>query len=73
MNALENYKIQLRNEEHFYTNKEPFSAADGFMVAAALSGYKGGAPEPIPAEYGAMKFYRKQWTEEGWSDFSEIK
>ena len=38
MFALDDYKVQQRDYELAYTDKDPFNASDGFMIAATLSG-----------------------------------
>ena len=49
-----------------------FEQSDGFIVAAAVTGYTG-AIEFVPPEIGALRFYNKSWGNNAWFSFTEIE
>ena len=37
----EDYRVQQRNQDLYYSVKSRFEADDGFMIAATITGYRG--------------------------------
>ena len=60
--ALDEYKIQVRQKEHLYNEQDKFDYSQGFMVGAAIPEWGKEKRTDIPADIGALKFYKKIWT-----------
>ena len=62
LTTFDDYKTQIRVEEHYFNPDHKFSMSDQqFQVAAAITAYDGD-PEPIEdPSYGTLVFKKKQW------------
>ena len=80
LTQLNNYKIQEEKLEKYFQHNEPFTQAQGFQVAAAITSYDGSSESIEDEEIGTIKMYIKwsgednpEATEDQKVGFSEIK
>ena len=80
LTQLTNYKIQEEKLEKYFQHDEPFTQAQGFQVAAAITSYDGSSESIEDEEIGTIKMYIKwsgednpEATEDQKLGFSEIK
>ena len=55
------YKVQVHDQENFYSYTQEFSVQDGFMIAAAVTAYDGNQDDITDETIGRLKFVRKTW------------
>ena len=70
--ARDDYRVQNRELMDFYEDIDPLSSDDGFVIAAAITGFEGPLVD-IPPEYGSLRFYRKEWSQDVWLNITEIE
>ena len=66
------YKVQMRLEEGFYEDSDPFGIEDDFMIAAAITGDFEPMYEIDPA-YGDLKLFSKSWNYEEYLGWRELE
>ena len=59
--SLEDYKVQVNDQENFYSFKETFGTQDGFNIAAALTAYDGKPDDITDLSVGRLRFITKNW------------
>ena len=68
------HRLQHQAEENFFKDVDTFSEKDGLFIAAGITAYDGGESDgTVPANIGAIKFYRKAWSDNAGISFTEIE
>ena len=75
--SLDEYKVQVRDMDDYYSSTANFTSKDGLAIAAAVLNLSTDQPQTIDPSIGELKIYLKTWGTGADSDvnvrFSEVE